>query len=251
MSIAHRVGRPMLAGMFILGGIDALRHPDNKAGKAERVADPLGHPVETPTLVQINGAAQVAAGTMLALGKMPRLASMVLIGSLVPTTYAGHAFWEEEDGATRAQQQIHFLKNVAMLGGLVLSAGASSDKKARSAKKKKHAKDEAEGPGIVGELSELMSTTTRSAGHEAVRDAALAAAALTTAAHRASTVARKNSKALREQSKKNLRKQSKRLRVQERRVGERVSAAAHSPAARHLAHSAAERARRAKLPIAG
>jgi uncharacterized membrane protein YphA (DoxX/SURF4 family) len=43
--------------------------------------------------------------------------------SLVPTTLAGHPFWHEADQAARAQQRIHFLKNVAMLGGLILAAG--------------------------------------------------------------------------------------------------------------------------------
>jgi len=38
----------------------------------------------------------------------------------VPTTLAGHRFWEEEDEAARAQQTVQFLKNAAMMGGLLL-----------------------------------------------------------------------------------------------------------------------------------
>lgn len=45
-----------------------------------------------------------------------------LAGSLVPTTLAGHRFWEETDKQERAAQQIHFLKNLSMLGGLMLAA---------------------------------------------------------------------------------------------------------------------------------
>jgi putative oxidoreductase len=40
----------------------------------------------------------------------------------VPTTLAGHRFWEEDDPARRHQQQIHFFKNLGLLGGLVLAA---------------------------------------------------------------------------------------------------------------------------------
>jgi hypothetical protein len=40
----------------------------------------------------------------------------------VPTTLAGHRFWEEEDETRRAQQRIHFFKNLSMLGGLMLAA---------------------------------------------------------------------------------------------------------------------------------
>ena len=63
-------------------------------------------------LVRANGVIQVTAGTLLALGKLPRLAALVPAGSLVPTTYAGHQFWNEVDDEDRAKQQIQFLKNL-------------------------------------------------------------------------------------------------------------------------------------------
>jgi uncharacterized membrane protein YphA (DoxX/SURF4 family) len=126
MTLLQRLARPMLAGMFIAGGIDAVRHPSSKAPKAEPVvgglADQLGERIGTEELVRINGAVQVGAGVALALGVFPRPASLLLAASVVPTTLAGHPFWQEADPAARAQQRIHFLKNVAMLGGLILAA---------------------------------------------------------------------------------------------------------------------------------
>ncbi len=89
---------------------------------APTVAEPLPLPKETDQLVKINAVVQVVAGLLLAIGRLPRLASWALAGSLVPTTLAGHRFWEMEDEAQRAQQQIHFLKNVGLLGGLILAA---------------------------------------------------------------------------------------------------------------------------------
>src|SRR3954452_21928734 len=122
----RRVARPMIAGMFIVGGLDAFQHPDTKAAKAEKVAPTVartfGLPDDTTTLVRINGAVQVGAGALFALGRLPRLAALALAGSLVPTTLAGHPFWEETDKLARAMQRIHFLKNVGMLGGLLLAA---------------------------------------------------------------------------------------------------------------------------------
>ena len=116
----------MIAGMFIVGGLDALQHPDTKTAKAEKVAPPvartLGLPEDTTTLVRANGAVQVGAAALLAVGRFPRLASLILAGSLVPTTLAGHRFWEETDKQARTMQRTHFLKNVAMLGGLLLAA---------------------------------------------------------------------------------------------------------------------------------
>ena len=41
----------------------------------------------------------------------------------MPTTAAGHRFWEETDPEARANQQIHFFKNLSMLGGLILGFG--------------------------------------------------------------------------------------------------------------------------------
>jgi uncharacterized membrane protein YphA (DoxX/SURF4 family) len=51
-----------------------------------------------------------------------RPAALVLAGSLIPTTLAGHRFWDAPDPETRRQQTIQFLKNVAMFGGLLLAA---------------------------------------------------------------------------------------------------------------------------------
>ena len=43
-----------------------------------------------------------------------------MAASLIPTTLAGHRFWEETDPKSKAAQRIQFLKNIAMLGGLLL-----------------------------------------------------------------------------------------------------------------------------------
>jgi putative oxidoreductase len=126
MSVSRRLARPMLAAMFISGGLDTVRHPEAKEAKADKVAPAiarlLGLPEDTPTLVQINGAVQVVAGMLLSTGRLPRVAATVLAASLVPTTLAGHRFWEEDDPQALAAQRVHFLKNTAMLGGLILAA---------------------------------------------------------------------------------------------------------------------------------
>jgi len=127
MSISRRVARPLLASMFIAGGVDAIQSPESKVKAAAAVTEPLrarfpGLPEDTATLVRLNGMVQVGAGGLLALGKFRRLASWVLVASVIPTTYAGHRFWEEVDDETRAQQRVHFLKNLGLLGGLILAA---------------------------------------------------------------------------------------------------------------------------------
>ena len=132
MSITGKIARPMMAAMFIHGGLDAFKNPESKKEKAETVApvvaEKLGLPNDTVTLVRINGGVMVGAGVMLAMGWFPRLAATALAGTLVPTTIAGHRFWEQTDKQLRAQQTIHFLKNVSMLGGLMIAATDTAGK---------------------------------------------------------------------------------------------------------------------------
>jgi|ERR1700712_2739879 uncharacterized membrane protein YphA (DoxX/SURF4 family) len=124
MRIISLAARPLLAGMFVYGGLDAFRNPAGKVPRAEKVAPDIaalvGIDADTEQLVQFNGAVQIAAGVTLALGLLPRLSALLLAGSLVPTTLAGHRFWEADDDAAKAQQTIQFLKNAGLLGGLLL-----------------------------------------------------------------------------------------------------------------------------------
>lgn len=130
MTLTNRLGRPMLAAMFVSGGVDQLRDPEGKAGKAAPVVEELADrvdavpvPDDATDAVRLNGAVQLVAGGLLAINRVPRLAATALAASLVPTTLAGHRFWEIEDEQERAQQRIHFFKNLAMLGGLVITIG--------------------------------------------------------------------------------------------------------------------------------
>ncbi len=122
----------MLASMFLNGGVNALKNADRLAQRARPVTERVTPAVERTSmlpvsldskqLVQLNAAVQIAGGAMLATGHAPRLASLALVGSLVPTTLAGHRFWEESEPLQRSNQRIHFLKNVSMAGGLLLSS---------------------------------------------------------------------------------------------------------------------------------
>jgi uncharacterized membrane protein YphA (DoxX/SURF4 family) len=117
----------MVASIFIIQGYDTFRRPDRVAPRAEPVVRTLAEripavPAKTEDAVRLNGAVQMAAGLLLALGRFPRLSALALAGTMVPTTAAGHRFWEAEEDADRAQQRIHFLKNLSMFGGLLITA---------------------------------------------------------------------------------------------------------------------------------
>jgi len=126
MTVVRRIARPMLAAIFVTSGLDSVLHPTARAQIAapwvKKLAGPLHLPDDPELLVRANGATMVMAGSMLGLGKFPRLGALVLAGALVPTTYTAHAFWTVQDPAARAQQKVHFLKNVGLLGGVLLAA---------------------------------------------------------------------------------------------------------------------------------
>jgi putative oxidoreductase len=125
MTVVRRVARPMLAAIFVVQGLEQLRHPSALTAKvsplAERLA-PLGVPNDPELLVRANGATMVGGGALLATGHLPRLASLALAGSMVPTTYVGHAFWAETDPAAKRTQRVAFLKNLGLIGGLLLAS---------------------------------------------------------------------------------------------------------------------------------
>lgn len=134
MTVLRRIARPMIAAIFVSGGADALRNPAPLVPAADGVAQPAAKPIpglpdqDPETLVRINGAVQVVAGTMLAFNRLPRLSALALAATIVPTTAAGHRFWEEEEPEQRRQQQVHFLKNTSILGGLLLAAADTEGK---------------------------------------------------------------------------------------------------------------------------
>ena len=125
MSAVRRIARPLLAATFVTGGMDSYRHPAPRAQMAApviaKIPPQLGLPNDPELLVRVNGAAMAGAGTLLALGKLPRLSALVLAATIVPTTLAGHRFWEVKDPAARKQQQLHFMKNLGLLGGVLLA----------------------------------------------------------------------------------------------------------------------------------
>lgn len=132
MGLIRLIARPLLASMFVTGGLDAFQNPQAKTPTADKVvaglADKLPVVAQTSDIVKLDGAVKVLAGGSLALGIWPRLSAFVLASSLVPTTMAGHLYWNETDPAKRSMQKIQFFKNASMLGGLLL---AVADKPAK------------------------------------------------------------------------------------------------------------------------
>lgn len=129
MRIIRRIARFACAWIFIYSGGDVMLHPEGRASTAAGFLSALRRrfpalPEDDVVLVRANAGLQLGGGLLLSSGRVNRLGAAVLAGTLVPTTLAGHPFWTIEDPGRRAQQRIHFAKNLSIFGGLVLLATA-------------------------------------------------------------------------------------------------------------------------------
>lgn len=134
MTLSRLIARPLLASYFLANGALDLREAPALAAQAAPVTETLAPALDNATpdsvtvprdpvlWVRASGAAQVVAGLALATGHFPRLSAAVLGGTLVPSTAARYRFWEATDKEQRREQLVHFVKNTALAGGLLIAA---------------------------------------------------------------------------------------------------------------------------------
>jgi putative oxidoreductase len=109
------LGRLMLATIFLLSAVGKL---GNFNGTAGMMAD-KGIPAARILLVGAI-AFEVAGGLSIVLGYRPRIGAVLLLVFLVLATYYFHDFWRIDDPKERQDQMVHFLKNLAIMGAMVL-----------------------------------------------------------------------------------------------------------------------------------
>ena len=115
MSPIRSLARPLLAATYVVDGASGLRSPAERV-EAVRAAG-LSEPEK---LVRVSATTQLLGGLALATGRLPRLSALSLAAVMVPSTYVRHPFWSSS--SDRGEQRTLFLKNLSMLGGLLLAA---------------------------------------------------------------------------------------------------------------------------------
>lgn len=196
--LVRTIARPLLASIFIVQGADAVRHPSGRAVAASKFAEQYGSFLpetvrgllesDPDNAVRANGLVHAGGGLMLATGTFPRTASSALAASLLPTTLAGHPFWDETDPAQRSAQKTHFLKNLGLVGGLLLGAvdtegKASLGRRSRSAARRARSDVGAALPA-AGRQSVRRGDAARKRGENAAETAAHRGAEIGEAARR-------------------------------------------------------------------
>lgn len=121
------LGRVLVSAIFILSGLGKLPHFHDVAGMMAAKGIPLASVALVITLfIEIGG------GLLVLTGYKVKYAALIMALWLIPVTLVFHHFWAIP-AEQQQEQTVNFLKNVAIMGGLLVLAYASREKTAESA----------------------------------------------------------------------------------------------------------------------
>lgn len=108
------MGRILLAAMFVLAGFDKIGGFEGTAGYIASVGLPLA---EVLTVLTI--AVEIGAGLALILGFQVRIAALLLAGFTLVASVLFHNYWAMPADQVFVQQ-LMFMKNISVAGGLLM-----------------------------------------------------------------------------------------------------------------------------------
>ncbi|MGP8122044.1 MAG: DoxX family protein [Xanthobacteraceae bacterium] len=130
------IGRILFAVLFVLSGAMKLVNiPATTQAIAAKVVVPAAlaaysGQLETLTGMPIAqilaiaaGIIEVICGLLIALNFGARFFAVILILFVIAATVSYHNFWDMSSGAERDEQMIHALKNLSLVGALLIIAG--------------------------------------------------------------------------------------------------------------------------------
>ena len=113
---AMLVGRILLSLVFLIAGYRKLMGVAASAGYFAKLGFPMPE-----VLVWVAIAVELGGAILLIVGWKTRWVAWLLALFTVIAAFAAHRFWEV-DPAQYANQMNHFLKNLAIVGGMVILA---------------------------------------------------------------------------------------------------------------------------------
>ena len=113
LSLLSLAGRICLCAIFLLAGAGKIGDWSGTAAAMEAHGIPA-----VPLLLPLTIVAEIGGGLALLVGWQTRWAALGLFLFLIPTTLIFHHFWDLPD-PEQNMQRIHFLKNLAIMGGLL------------------------------------------------------------------------------------------------------------------------------------
>jgi putative oxidoreductase len=113
-NIAALVGRILLAAIFVISGFGKITGFEGTAGYIASKGLPMPQ-----VLAALTVALELGGGILLIIGYQARWVALAFFVWLIPVTFIFHKFWGI-DAAQAQNQMIHFLKNVSIMGGMLL-----------------------------------------------------------------------------------------------------------------------------------
>ena len=107
-------GRLLLAAIFVISGLNKLSDFSGTAAFMSGAGLPAAEFLLVLTIL-----IEVVGGLMIVLGWHTRQLALILFLFMIPVTAVFHNPWAAADPAQAQQQMIHFLKNLAIMGGLL------------------------------------------------------------------------------------------------------------------------------------
>ncbi len=133
MNVAYALGRIFVPVVFIVAGINkfinvagiAKMLADNKVPLPDEVAPYLGGIPKFEALGYLIAAVEVIGGLMILVGFKARWGALMLLVFTACTIFFVHHFWDM-DGAAAAMNQTQALKNLSIMGALLLIVAGGS-----------------------------------------------------------------------------------------------------------------------------
>ena len=111
------IGRLLFSALFIMSGFGHFTK------RKQMVPYARSSGVPAPEVgVPLTGVMILLGGLSVLLGYYPKVGAWLLVLFLIPTSIYMHRFWGLEDPATAANQQAHFMKNMALAGAALMIA---------------------------------------------------------------------------------------------------------------------------------
>jgi putative oxidoreductase len=119
----YRIGRVLLASLFVISGLLKITAFSGVVGYMSSLGIPFAtFAVLLTILVEVGG------GLAIMTGWNARPAALVVALFTVGATLAAHRFWQA-DPASVQNQLNHFLKNISIIGALLMLAAVDTDAK--------------------------------------------------------------------------------------------------------------------------
>lgn len=115
LDIVFLIGRVIFGGFFVMSGFNHFKNSKILAPYAQAKGVPMAYPS-----VLFTGLLLLLGGLGVILGVYPRLALVLIIVFLVPTSFMMHNFWKDTDPGQKMTNQINFNKNMALLGAALM-----------------------------------------------------------------------------------------------------------------------------------